>query len=88
MQMETESGRGLLDQFTTSTRPRASILADSFSRHHCVQFCAGKLHLQGDLTKRKQNLVRETKHTPCSTKDYPQDRMATSAAAAAAAKQL
>ena len=59
-QMENESGRGLSDQSSPSTRQRNAILADEISRHDCMQLFASRLHLQGDLSKRRTNFIRKT----------------------------
>ena len=43
-------GRRLLDQFSPSTRKGIAVLADKISCRNCVQLCAGRLHLQCELS--------------------------------------
>ena len=54
------SGRRLLGQFSASIGQRTTILADKVKCRNCIQCCAGRLHLQGNFSKRRTNSIRET----------------------------
>ena len=43
-----------------STRPRIAILANKVTCDHLEQSCAGRLHLQSNLSERRSNTIRKT----------------------------
>ena len=60
------------DQFSPSTRQRIATLAEKVSRQKCVQLCAGTLHLQSELSKRRKDFIRKTLHASTCAEDRTQ----------------
>ena len=87
-QVETSSGRRLLDQFSPSTRQSTTVLANQIPCHNCKQLCAGRLHPQSNFSKRRTNFIRETLHASCRTEDCTQACLAIAAATAPAARHI
>ena len=48
----------------------------------CIQFCAGRLHLQSDFSKRGTNFIRETLYASSRAEDCTEECLAIAAAAA------
>ena len=56
-QVETSPGRCILDRFGPNTGgQRTTVLANQIPCRHCIQLCAGRLHLQNDFSEGRKHL--------------------------------
>ena len=83
-QVETLSGRSLLDSFGQGTRKRTAHWADKISRSCCLRFCSGRLHRKSGVQRRRKNSISEPLHASASSEDNLQGCHNFKAAAATA----
>ena len=70
------SGNRIRTQSIGSMKPEHKTKDCNFgrrvSRHNCMQLCANRLHLQSDLSKRREDFIRKTLHAPICAEDCTQ----------------
>ena len=69
-QVGTSSGRCLLDQLSSGTRQRTTVLTNQNPCRNCIQLCASRLHLQSDVSKREKWHLKDSRRLVLHRRQY------------------